>query len=92
MRSRSLIPLVIAASLAAAGIASAAETGGVVKSVDMAKHAVTLQDGTRFGFPQSATGTETFPLDGYKAGDHVKITWTVMQGKKVGQAIAAENG
>ncbi len=86
MRS-TILPLVLAASLAAAGVANAAETMGVVKSIDVDHNAVTLEDGSVYTFVKSSA--EKFPLTGFRAGDHVKITWSERNGTdRVGEAIS----
>ncbi len=81
-----LIPLALVMSLAAAGIASAAETVGTVKWVDINTNSVTLQDGSTFLLPRSHDGN--FPLTGYRPGDQVKILWTGGGGGKTIESIA----
>ncbi len=81
-----LIPLTLVLSLAAAGIASAAETVGTVKSVDIDANSVTLQDGSTFVL--SPSNDENFPLTGYRPGDQVKIVWTGGSGGKTIESIA----
>lgn len=63
--------IIIAAALfsfAFAGFAAAGEMEGTVKSVDMDKHMITMQDG------MSVTTDMNVKLDHLMAGDHVKVT------------------
>ncbi len=62
------ISLAAAALFALAGAAHAGEMEGTVKSVDMDKHMITLDDG------MSVTTNMDVKLDGVMAGDKVKIT------------------
>jgi Cu/Ag efflux protein CusF len=56
--------------LGLAGSAYAADTTGVIKSVDSAKDMVTLDNGSSYDVAKSVK------LMGFKAGDKVKITYT----------------
>lgn len=63
-----LISIVLATLLAGTAGALAGEMEGTVKSVDMEKHMITLEDG------MSVTTNMDVKLDGVMAGDKVKIT------------------
>ena len=77
---KSLFPLALVAALGMAGAALANETNGTIKMVDQAKHMVTLTDGTAYLF---GTAKEmTTALESFKAGDHVKITWSEPSGSE----------
>jgi|EndMetStandDraft_8_1072994.scaffolds.fasta_scaffold991572_1 hypothetical protein len=60
-------------ALAIAGAAQAAEMQGTVKSVDMKKHEITLDDG------MMVKTEKKVKLDGVMAGDKVKITTNKMK-------------
>jgi len=63
-----LISIVLATLLAGTAGALAGEMEGTVKSVDMEKHMITLEDG------MSVTTNMDVKLYGVMAGDKVKIT------------------
>ena len=63
-----LISIVLATLLAGTAGALAGDMEGTVKSVDMEKHMITLEDG------MSVTTNMDVKLDGVMAGDKVKIT------------------
>ena len=62
-----IVILTTLASLAFVGTAAAGEMQGTVKSVDMAKHMITLDDG------MSVMTDKDIQLDNVMKGDHVKI-------------------
>jgi hypothetical protein len=66
------------ASLAFVGTAAAGEMQGTVKSVDMAKHMITLDDG------MSVMTGKDIKLDNVMKGDHVKI---MTNDKKMGTMV-----
>jgi Protein of unknown function (DUF1344) len=61
-------PMAFAVLLAGTAFAQAGEMEGTVKSVDMEKHTITLEDG------MSVTTNMDVKLNGVMAGDKVKIT------------------
>jgi hypothetical protein len=70
--------LAILASLAFIGTAAAGEMQGTVKSVDMDKHMITLDDG------MSVMTNKDVKLDNVMKGDHVKI---MTDDKKMGTMV-----
>lgn len=66
------------ASLVLIGIAAAGEMQGTVKSVDMDKHMITLDDG------MSVMTNKDVKLDSVMKGDHVKI---MTDAKKMGTMV-----
>ncbi len=69
-----LLPVAVILSMGGASLAMAATTTeGVIKSVDMAAHTVTLADGITYTLPASFK-------EALKAGEKVSIVWD-MKGK-----------
>jgi hypothetical protein len=66
------------ASFAFIGAAAAGEMQGTVKSVDMGKHMITLDDG------MSVMTNKDVKLDNFMKGDHVKI---MTDAKKMGTMV-----
>lgn len=65
-----VLPFALILSVGAAGAAMASTTStGVVKSVDMKTHTLTLADGTSYMLPHK------FKDPGLKAGEKVTILW-----------------
>jgi Cu/Ag efflux protein CusF len=69
------------AKLLGTGAAFAAEATGLIKSVDTAAHKVMLGD-QAYWFPS------TVGLSGFKAGEKVKISYAVKDGKNQATMIA----
>ena len=63
-----LTALAAAAILGAANMAYAAEATGTIKSIDMSKHTVTLDNGSTFDLAKSVK------LDGMKVGEKITLT------------------
>lgn len=73
-----LVPLALAASIAAAPMAfagAAQTTTGSIKSYDAKAHSITLADGTVYMLPSKAKGYQ------FKAGDKVQVSW-ILKGDK----------
>ena len=68
--------------LSVSAVAYAEETEGMLKSIDAAKHTVTLEDGTVFEMPA------TIDPATLKVGDAVKITYEIEGDKKIVSDIA----
>lgn len=65
-----ILPAILAASLAMAGAAYASTTTvGVVKSFDLTAHTVTLEDGAMYHLPTNFTDP------GLKIGERVSVIW-----------------
>jgi Cu/Ag efflux protein CusF len=62
--------LAAAAILGAANLAYAAEATGTIKSIDMSKHEVTLNNGSTYDVAKSVK------LDGLKVGEEVRLTYS----------------
>lgn len=62
------ITLALLAGIALAGVARADQMSGTIKSVDMKKHMITMQDG------MSVMAGKHVMLDHYMKGDNVTIT------------------
>ena len=75
MRS-ALLPLALALSIAAGGVALADTATGVVKSYDSKTHEVTLEDGTLYKIAKSAH------VKHLKAGEKVTVTFKVKGANK----------
>lgn len=71
---KTLIPLALAASLAATG-AFAASSTGTIAAITPATARVTLDDGAVYSFPDH--GAVAARLANFKVGDHVTIQWIV---------------
>jgi hypothetical protein len=68
-----LLPALVAGGLALSGAAYAATTTeGVVKAFDIAKHSLTLADGSVYQLPA------TFTDPGLKVGAKVAVVWDMM--------------
>lgn len=74
MRS-TIIPALLAATLTfgTAALAAPGAVEGTIKSIDAKANSVTLADGVTYMLPKG------FKLDGFKAGEKVRLTWQ-MQG------------
>ena len=59
-----------AAILGAATAAYAAEATGIIKSIDISKHEVTLNNGSTYDVAKSVK------LDGLKVGEKVRLTYS----------------
>lgn len=79
---KSLVLAAAAASLIAntALAANLTETGAI-KTLDQAKHQLTLADGKTFGLPSTWSGT------GYKVGDKVKVIYEMQNGQMMASSI-----
>jgi Cu/Ag efflux protein CusF len=81
---KSLLSVAIATTVLAtsAYAASILSDTGSIKTLDSTKHQVTLADGKVFTAP---TG---WAFANYKAGDKVRVTYDMMDGKRVATQIA----
>ncbi len=69
-----LIPATLAVGLGLSGAAFAATTStGTVKAVDVAKHMLTLDDGTVYMLPTK------FKDPGLKPGEKVSVSWNMVK-------------
>lgn len=65
-----ILPAVLILSVAGASLALASTTTqGVIKTLDLMAHSITLADGSTFTLPQ------TFKDPGLKVGEKVAIVW-----------------
>ena len=72
---RHLLPAILAGTLALSGAAFAASmttTEGIVKSIDMSAHTLTLSDGSVYKLPANFKNADV------KAGAKVNVTWEMM--------------
>ena len=69
-----IVPAVIAL-FAGASVAYAAEATGKIKSIDMSKDMVTLDNGSAYMAPS------TVKLSGFKVGEKVSVNYTTNNGK-----------
>ena len=77
-----LASTIIAASIAAAPLAFAAENAtGTVKSIDLKAHSITLQDGMQFQLPTN------FSDPAVKAGQKVQISYDLKSGKNEASTV-----
>ncbi|MGB6117658.1 MAG: DUF1344 domain-containing protein [Mesorhizobium sp.] len=66
----SIAPIALAAVIAAAPLAFAAQSStGLIKAFDAKMHSVTLQDGTTYKLPAN------FKDPGLKAGQKIQVNW-----------------
>ncbi|MEZ5886555.1 MAG: DUF1344 domain-containing protein [Paracoccaceae bacterium] len=66
----SALPLALAISVGMAGVSFASTTSeGTIKAMDMAKHTITLADGTVYYLPAN------FKDPGLKVGEKVSVVW-----------------
>jgi Cu/Ag efflux protein CusF len=70
-----VIPTAAAALFAAMSIANAASATGMIKSIDISKDTVTLDNGMIYWAPA------TVKISNFKVGEKVKITYTQTNGK-----------
>lgn len=78
------IPVAVAAGLALAPAAFAAETTtGMIKSIDSKAHTVTLDNGTVYNLPMSVKDSS------FKAGDKVSVKWDMKAGKHQAESVTA---
>ena len=71
-----VVPIAIAAFLAASPVAFAAQqASGTVKAIDMGAMTLTLADGTIYYLPQG------FKDPGLKTGEKVQISWNMQNGQ-----------
>lgn len=76
------IPVAVAAGLALAPAAFAAETTtGMIKSIDSTAHTVTLDNGTVYNLPAMAKENSM------KVGDKVSVTWDMKAGKHQAETV-----
>ncbi len=79
---RSLISAALAAFVVTtAGAALAASTTDTIKSLDPAKHQITLTDGRIFQVPS------TWKFGDYKVGEKVKVTYQTQNGKMMASDV-----
>ncbi|WP_024587921.1 DUF1344 domain-containing protein [Aliihoeflea sp. 2WW] len=79
-----LIPAAIAAGLALAPAAFAAETAtGMIKTIDAKAHTLTLDNGTIYTLPSS------FKEKDLKVGEKVNIHWDMRAGKHQASSVTA---
>lgn len=64
-----LLSIATVAIIAASGAMAATTTTGTIKSMDMAKHSITLADGTTYTLPKA------FKDPGLKVGEKVAVMW-----------------
>lgn len=77
-----LAPAVLAAALALAPVAFAAQSAaGSIKALDMTTHTLTLDNGTVYYLPT------TFKDPGLKVGEKVSIQWDMKDGKHQAQSV-----
>ena len=78
------IPVAVAAGLALAPAAFAAETTtGMIKSIDSKAHTVTLDNGTVYNLPASVKDSSL------KAGEKVSVKWDMKAGKHQAESVTA---
>ena len=70
-----VIPAIAAALLGSVSIASAASAVGVIKSLDVAKDMVTLDNGSSYTAPSA------MKLSAFKVGQKVAVTYSQSNGK-----------
>jgi Cu/Ag efflux protein CusF len=82
---KTLIPAILAASLALSGVAFAAsqDAKGAIKAIDAKAMTVTLDDGTVYFF------TDKVKLDAFKVGEKVTIVWEMKDKAHDASAITA---
>lgn len=79
---KSLIAAALAASLVSPMALAANQTEtGAIKTLDQAKHELTLADGKIFQLP------DTWKSVGFKAGDKVKVIYEMQGGKLVASTV-----
>lgn len=79
-----LIPAAIAAGLALAPAAFAAQTTtGTIKAMDTKTHTVTLDNGTVYNLPSSVKEKDL------KVGEKVSVNWDMKAGKHQATTVAA---
>ena len=79
-----LVPVALAAGLALAPAAFAAQTTtGMIKSIDAKTHTITLDNGTAYTLPTS------FKENGLKVGEKVSINWDMKAGKHQATTVTA---
>ena len=77
-----VIPAVVAAALAAAPFAFAAEVAtGAIKSLDMQAGTLTLENGTTYTLPAG------FKDPGLRKGEKVSVVWEMKDGKHEASAV-----
>ena len=81
-----ILPLILVASFGASSMAMAAVSTsvGVIKAIDAKTMTLTLNDGTVYGL------AKTIKLSSLKAGEKVKITWDLLNGKHEATAVLVE--
>jgi hypothetical protein len=79
---KSLITAALAATfVAGAALAADQSDTGAIKTIDQAKHQLTLADGKVFQLPTAWEST------GFKAGDKVKVTYEMKGSQMVASAV-----
>jgi Cu/Ag efflux protein CusF len=70
-----IVPAATMAIVAAASLANAADMTGMIKSIDAAKDAITLDNGKVLSLPASTK------IASFKVGEKVKVTYTESNNK-----------
>jgi Cu/Ag efflux protein CusF len=85
MRKLTLAAATAAALLAGVSLAGAAEVTGVIKSIDAANNAITLDNGKTYKLSESIK-----PAD-WKEGDKVKVTYDEANGQMTVTQLVRES-
>lgn len=78
-----LLPAILTGVMLSSGVAMAATTDGIVKTWDAKTHTLILQDGKSYILPVSFSASDAF-----KAGEKVKISYDVKDGKNMATTAA----
>ncbi len=82
MRTSFAVAAIAASLISTAAFAASQSDTGAIKTLDAAKHQLTLADGKNFQLPT------TWKSAGFKVGDKVLITYEMQNGKMVASSVA----